>query len=96
MKIKNSLQVITILLVGLILTWAVLKTDHTPDLNQTEENQDQGVAEEHEDRGPNGGRMFSEGGLNVEVTILIYFNIVIARGIFYYEEINVLSRVTLN
>ena len=69
MKIKNSLQVITILLVGLILTWAILKTNHTPDLNQTEENHDQGAAEEHEDRGPNGGRMFSEGGLNVEVTI---------------------------
>jgi len=69
MKVKLSLQVMVILLVGLILTWAILTMDRIPDKTGMEETHEQDNAAEKGDRGPHGGRVFSDGGLRLEVTI---------------------------
>ena len=55
---KSSLKVILVLLGGLFLAWAILKSDQAPDKTHEEKNHEDGEVDNQDERGPNGGWIF--------------------------------------
>ncbi|HLG22374.1 MAG TPA: efflux RND transporter periplasmic adaptor subunit [Candidatus Manganitrophaceae bacterium] len=66
MKSKNALSVMAVLLIGVVLSFFIMRTDKTLLGNNSDE--ESGV-EQEAPKGPHGGRLLSQNGLQVEVTI---------------------------
>jgi len=69
MKIKLFLQVFVVLLLGLVLALAILRTDRIVVETDTHDKQEPESAAVEDDRGPHGGWLFPGDGFSVEVTI---------------------------
>jgi cobalt-zinc-cadmium efflux system membrane fusion protein len=69
MNTKLILQIFAVLLLGLVLALAILRTDRVSEDTRVEETQAPHEAEKASSRGPHGGWVFFEGGLQVEVAI---------------------------
>ncbi|MGV7222016.1 MAG: efflux RND transporter periplasmic adaptor subunit [Nitrospinales bacterium] len=74
MKLKTIIPILVIIIVGTFFAWSILKTDSPIKKTGKEEshvNQDKNYEQidSNTKKGPHGGKLFSEDGLNVEVTI---------------------------